>query len=102
MSKKQKPLDEQEMSNILEFTDEEGNVEQFEFLDMITHKGADYAVLLPVAENGNEPDSVYIFEVIEEIDSDTDTYVGIESQELVDEIYAVFMEKHKDEFNFID
>ncbi len=102
MSKNQKPLDEQEQGNILEFTDEAGNVEKFEFLDMITHKGADYAVLLPVSENGDEPDSVYIFEVIEEIDSDTDTYVGIESQELVDEIYAVFMEKHKDDFNFID
>lgn len=103
MSKKdQKPLDEQDTGNILEFTDEQGNIEQFEFLDMISHKGADYAVLLPVTDDENEPASVYIFEVIEEIDSDTDTYVGIESQELVDEIYAVFMEKHKDDFNFTD
>ena len=102
MSKNNNNAPEKEEVEFFEFVDEQGNVEKFEFLDMITHKGADYAVLLPAAENGNEPDSVYIFEVIEEIDSDTDTYVGIESQELVDEIYAVFMEKHKDDFNFVD
>jgi len=64
--------------------------------------GSDKQTYYKLTLSGNEPDSVYIFEVIEEIDSDTDTYVGIESQELVDEIYAVFMEKHKDDFNFID
>ena len=45
---------------------------------------------------------VHILEVVEELDSDYDTYVGIDDQELVDKIYALFMEKHKDDFNFVD
>lgn len=100
-TKDQKPLDEQEEGAILEFTDEDGNVEKFEYLDCIEYKGADYAVLLPVTENDDEEVDVYIFEVIEELDSDTDTYVGIADQALVDEVYNVFIEKHKDDYNFI-
>lgn len=99
--KDQKPLDEQDEGAILEFTDEDGNIEKFEFLDCIEYEGADYAVLLPVTESEDDPVDVYIFEVIEELDSDTDTYVGIADQNLVDAVYAVFCEKHKDDFNFI-
>lgn len=99
--KDQKPLDEQTEGEILEFEDENGNVEKYEFLDMIEYKGADYAVLLPATENEDEAVNVYIFEVVEELDSDTDTYVGLDDQQLIDEVYAVFMEKHKDDFNFI-
>ena len=40
-------------------------------------------------------------EIVEELDSDTDTYVGLGDQQLIDEVYAVFCEKHKDDFNFI-
>ena len=99
--KDQKPLDEQAEGEILEFEDENGNVEKYEFLDVIPYKGTDYAVLLPVTENEDEAVNVYIFEIVEELDSDTDTYLGIDDQQLIDEIYAVFMEKHKDDFNFV-
>ena len=97
----QKPLDATEEGEILEFVDEDGNVEKFEFLDVVGYKGTDYAVLLPVTENGDEAVDVFIFEIVEELDSDTDTYVGIGDQQLIDEVYAVFTEKHKDDFNFI-
>lgn len=97
----QKPLDQTDGGEILEFEDENGNVEKYEFLDVVEYKGTDYAVLLPVTENDEEPVDVFIFEIVEELDSDTDTYVGIGDQQLIDEVYAVFTEKHKDDFNFI-
>ena len=97
----QKPLDATEEGEILEFVDEDGNVEKFEFLDVVEYKGTDYAVLLPVTENGDEAVDVFILEIVEELDSDTDTYVGIGDQQLIDEVYAVFTEKHKDDYNFI-
>ncbi len=99
--KDQKPLDQQEEGEILEFEDENGNIEKYEFLDVVEYKGTDYAVLLPVTENEDEAVNVFIFEIVEELDSDTDTYLGIGDQQLIDEVYAVFMEKHKDDFNFI-
>lgn len=88
-----------ESGDILEFTDQDGNVDKFEFLDLITYEGTDYAVLLP---DKKDADSVYIFEVVEELDSDTDTYLGIDDQDLVDRVYEAFMKKHKDDFNFTD
>ncbi len=100
-AKDQKPLDETGEGEILEFEDENGNIEKYEFLDVVEYNGTDYAVLLPVTENEDEAVSVFIFEIVEELDSDTDTYVGIGDQQLIDEVYAVFMEKHKDDFNFI-
>lgn len=98
-NKNNTPLEEE--VQIFEFVDDEGNVEKFEILDFIEFEGNDYAVLLPVTDN-EEDLQVHIFEVIEELDSDYDTYVGIDDQELVDKVYAVFMEKHKEDFNFVD
>lgn len=101
MSKKNNAPIEEEEIQIFEFQDEDGNVEKFEFLDIMEFEGKDYAVLLPVTENEEEL-MVHILEIVEELDSEYDTYVGIDDQDLVDKIYAAFMEKHKEDFNFID
>ena len=81
-----------------EFVDEEGNVEKFEILGFVEFEGNDYVALLPE----NDDTQVHILEVVEELDSDYDTYLGIDDQELVDKIYAKFMEENKDNFNFVD
>ena len=99
MSNKNNPIPEEELQ-IFEFTDDEGNIEKFEVLGFVEFEGRDFAALLPVTDNEDEP--VHILEVIEELDSEYDTYVGIDDQELVDKVYAVFMEQYKDEFNFVD
>ncbi len=97
-------LPEEEQVEILSLTDEDGNIADFEVLDEIEYEGSDYVVLYPHSEDEDDDGDGYavILEVIEELDSDEDTYVGIESQELVDKIYAVFMERNKDMFNFTD
>lgn len=100
MSKNKNNIPEPEESNIFEFVDEDGKVEKFEILDFVEFEGKDYVVLLPVTDN--EDELVHILEVVEELDSEYDTYIGIDDQELVDKVYAVFMEKHKDDFNFVD
>lgn len=99
-NKNNAPIEEEEIQ-IFEFQDEDGNIEKFEFLDIMEFEGKDYAVLLPVTDN-EEDIMVHILEIVEELDSEYDTYVGIDDQELVDRIYAAFMEKHKDDFNFVD
>lgn len=101
MSKNKNNPPVEEENSIFEFVDEEGNVEKFEVLDFVEFEGNDYVVLLPVTDN-EEDIMVHILEVVEELDSDYDTYLGIDDQDLVDKIYAVFMEKHKDDFNFVD
>ncbi len=81
-----------------EFVDEEGNVEKFEILGFVEFEGSDYVALLPESDDSQ----VHILEVVEELDSEYDTYLGIDDQELVDKVYAKFMEENKDNFNFVD
>lgn len=102
MANKSNKAEEPEYDNIMKFTDEAGNIVTFEILDCIEYEGKDYAVLLP--EEGSEYDNgmVYIFEVAEELDSDTDTYLGVEDEAIIEAVYGKFMEAHKDDFNFED
>lgn len=92
----------EENENIMKFTDEEGNIVTFEILDCIEYEGRDYAVLLPEEGSEYENGMVYIFEVVEELDSDTDTYLGVEDDAVIEAVYNKFMELHKDDFNFED
>ena len=104
MSKHEKktPAAEEPDYEQMQFQDEEGNVYTFDILDVIEYEGKDYAVLLP--EEGSELDNgmAHIFEVVEELDSETDTYLGLDDQTLIDAVYAKFLELHKDEFNLTD
>lgn len=99
MSNKKETQNEEPL--IFDFTDDEGNTEKFEILGFTEYDGRDFAVLLPV-DVEEEDCLVHIFEVIEELDSEYDTYVGIDDQELVDKVYEKFMDENKDEFNFVD
>lgn len=98
MSKNNKNAPEKEEVEFFEFVDEEGNVEKFEILGFIEFEGSDYVALLPE----NDDSQVHILEVVEELDSEYDTYLGIDDQALVDKVYAKFMEENKDRFNFVD
>lgn len=44
-------MENDELDNIIELNDEDGNVVQFEFLDLVELEGEEYVVLLPVASD---------------------------------------------------
>ncbi len=96
VSKNNTPVTEE--VEFFEFVDEEGNVEKFEILGYIEFEGSDYVALLPEEDDAQ----VHILEVVEELDSEYDTYIGIDDQALVDKVYEKFMEENKDRFNFTD
>lgn len=97
-NKKNNNAPETEEVEFFEFVDEEGNVEKFEILGYVEFQGSDYVALLPEKDDSQ----VHIWEVVEELDSEYDTYLGIDDQELVDKVYEKFMEENKDRFNFTD
>lgn len=98
MSKNKNNTPETEEVEFFEFVDEDGNVEKFEILGFIEFEGSDYVALLPEKDDSQ----VHILEVVEELDSEYDTYLGIDDQALVDKIYEKFMEENKERFNFVD
>lgn len=96
---------EQLEDNIVVLNDEEGNEVQFEFLDLIDYEGEEYVILLPVAETEDaEADEVVILktEKVADENSDEESYVSVEDEDVLNAVFEIFKEKFKDEFNFVD
>lgn len=111
MSKKNIPVEENDnfedelfdvegYDNVIVLEDEDGKETEFELLDIINYKDEDYLVL--TAAEVKENADVIILKAEAEDGSDEETYVGIENKKLMNTIYDIFKEKHKDDFNFVN
>lgn len=95
-------IEGEEVDNIVILNDEEGNEVQFEFLDLIEYNEEEYVILLPVEyEISEEPGEVVILKV-ESTSEDEESYVSVEDEEVLNNVFEIFKEKFKDEFNFTD
>ena len=90
--------------NKVVLNDEEGNEVQFEFLDLVELDDEEYVVLLPVTEEGEEEEGAVVILKLEDTDEDSEeeSYVGVEDEEILNKVFEIFKEKYKDEFNFVD
>ena len=95
---------EESDENIVVLNDEEGNEVQFEFLDLVELDDEEYVVLLPVTEEGEEEEGEVVILKLEDTDEDSEeeSYVGVEDEEILNKVFEIFKEKYKDEFNFVD
>ena len=91
-------ISEEELDSILTFTDEDGNEEQFEYLDVVEYEGEEYLLVLPVGEDSNE---VLIF-LIQPVGEDEENYLPVENEETLEAVYAIFKERIKDILIFND
>ena len=89
-------LQEEEQANILVLTDENGEDVEFEYLDCIEYQGKEYLVLMPVEEISTE---IIILE-IEPVDEETENYLSVEDEQILDAVYGIFKEKYKDILTF--
>ena len=91
----------EELDNIIVLNDENGDEIEFEFLDLIEYEGEEYVVLLPNDEEDDAGEVVIL--KLEDTDSeDEESYVSVEDEEVLKNVFEIFKEKFKDEFNFID
>ena len=95
------PEMDEELDNIIILNDEDGNEVKFEFLDIIKYSGEEYVVLLPVEED-EDADEVVILKVEDTGSEDEESYIGVDDQEVLNAVFAIFKDKFKDEFNFVD
>ena len=95
-------MEGEEIDNIVILNDEEGNEVQFEFLDLIEYDGEEYVILLPVEEEvPEEPGEVAILK-LENTSDEEESYVSVDDEEILNNVFEIFKEKFKDEFNFTD
>ena len=91
-------IPEEEESNLLSLTDENGQETVFEYLDVIEYQGKEYLILLPVED---EDGQVVILE-IEPVDEETENYLSVGDEALLNAVYDIFKEKYKDVLIFED
>lgn len=87
-----------EDQEILVLSDEMGGEAEFEILDLIDYEDKQYAVLLPLDENDT---GIVILEMTV-IDEDNADYADVEDEAVLNAVFEIFKEAHKDEFDFAD
>ncbi len=97
-------FDGEELDNIITLNDEDGNEVKFEFLDLVELENEQYVVLLPVLEEGEEDDGEVVILKVEDTDEDSDeeSYVSVDDEDTLMQVFNIFKEKFKDEFDFVD
>ena len=89
----------EEMENegaLITLTDDEGNDVEFEFLDVIEYDGDEYIVLI---ENDEDADEVVILK-INALDEETEEYVSIDDEEILQTVFDIFKKKYEGDINF--
>ena len=86
----------EEETEILTLTDENGKEENFEYLDCLEYEGKEYLLLLPADELETQ---VVILEV-EPVDEETENYLSVNDEKILDAVYGMFKEKYKDVLTF--
>jgi uncharacterized protein YrzB (UPF0473 family) len=86
----------EENNALITLTDDEGNEVEFELLDIVEYDNDEYIVLI---ENDEEADEVVILKV-NALDEETEEYVSIDDEELLQKIFEMFKAKYEGSINF--
>ena len=89
-------LENEEETSILTLTDENGVETDFVYLDCIDYEGKEYLVLMPADEAATD---IIILEV-EPVDEETENYLSVQDETILNAVYNIFKEKYKDVLTF--
>ena len=98
-------MENEEVDNIIVLNDEDGNEVRFEFLDLVELDDEEYVVLLPVTDEGEEDEGEVVILKIEDNDdeeSEEESYVSVEDEAILNQVFEIFKEKFKNDFDFVD
>lgn len=90
------------MDNIITLNNEFGKEVQFEFLDLILLEDTEYVVLLPVGDDEEIGEGVILQTEMYDEETGEATYVGVDDEFILTEVYGIFMKRHKDEYDFVE
>ncbi len=95
----------EELNNIITLKDEEGNEVKFEFLDLVELNDEEYVILLPMTNEGDEEEGEVVILQIEDNDNsadDEESYISVEDEAILNQVFEIFKEKFKNDFDFVD
>ncbi len=85
-------------NDVIILNGEDGSEVLFSMLDSIDHEGSEYVFLMPLPDQGEAENEVYIFRVIEGDTMADEDFEIVEDEDLSDELYEIFTERNKDRF----
>jgi len=88
----------EELDNIVVLTDDEGKDIEFEWLDTVEMGEEQYIVLLPIEDE--EAEEVVILKM--EADEEQENFIPVEDEEELNNVYDLFKERNKENFDFVD
>ena len=64
----------------------------------------EYVILLPVVDDGVEEEGEVVILKVEDTDEDSEeeSYVSVEDEEILNKVFEIFKERFKDDFDFVD
>ena len=94
----------EDLDNIVILNDEDGNEVEFEFLDLVELDDEEYVILLPVIDDGVEEEGEVVILKVEDTDEDSEeeSYVSVEDEEILNKVFEIFKERFKDDFDIVD
>ena len=95
----------EELDNIMVLKDEDGNEVKFEFLDLVELNDEQYIILLPVTLDDNEEEGEVLILQVEDTDTADDeeeSYISVEDEAILNQVFEIFKEKFKNDFDFVD
>ena len=96
MNEKEEMTNE-EFDNVIVLNDDEGNEVEFEWLDTLEVNDKKYVVVLPAEE---DTDEVVILRL--ESNEEEDTFIGLDDEAEINEVFEAFKERNKENYDFED
>ena len=91
---------DEERDNIIELTDENGDVQEFEHLDTILKDDIYYVALTPVVleeDDENDEQEIFVMKIIED-ESGNEMLTYVEDDVELDEVFNIFQERYEASF----
>ena len=80
--------------SFITLTDDNGEDVSFEVLDLLEYKEREFVVLLPFEDTEDE---VVILEVIPGDEEETDEFISVEDEALLEDVFTEFLKRADDE-----
>ena len=88
-------------ASIVVMTDEDGNDVEFEFIDLVEYEDESYVILLPADDEDEDSGEVVILRLEKsDEDEETESYVGVEDEDVLEAVFNIFKERFKDVFDW--
>ena len=76
-------------------TDQDGSEIEFEVLDVVPYEGREYAVLLPVDDESDQPEAVILELFAAEEEDQEDVLQGVDDQAILEAVFALFLQRNQ-------